>query len=134
MAVLPNTWLCFDVSKVSQEFWFADATLSPLPVCCFIYFFIYILCLPLPLSCQFIGLWARGEAAGYAHSLPWCHFLKPIIQGGRVPQGLLTWGLSNPMLRKNIKWGHWGSEKGHNVLEKMQLNNRQNSKNQLSFN
>ena len=168
MALLPNTWLCFDVSKISQEFWFADATLSAFPVCCFVYIFIYILCLPLPLSCQFIGLWARGEAAECAHSfffffnfilffnftiLYWfCHISKwirhrldftpwnPLSREAESHKGSSPEDYQIPCLERIsrarhpfCKWGHWASEKGHNVLKKMQLNNQQNSEKQLSF-
>lgn len=57
-----------------------------------LYIFIYVLCLPLPLSCHFMGLCKRGEADRCLIPLPWCYPLKPIIQGIKAPQGLLTFG------------------------------------------
>ena len=65
-------------------------------VCSFFFFLILFYFLTLQ-YCIGFAIYQNESATG------WCHSLKSIIRGGRVPQGLLTWGLPNPMLIKNIK-------------------------------
>ena len=109
-------------------------------VALYIFSFIFSVLLSLsPVDLQSLGPEERQLSVLilYLGVTPW----SPLSRGAESHKGSSPEDYQIPCLERLwrarhpfCKWGCWGSEKGHDVLKKMQLNNQQNSEKQLSFN